>query len=195
MQKIGWNSWKLNTDAGRQWWTWSGNEADLGAQEEAFRYNKKENPNSGDRVYRSQKAGFLTDLPPSQIPFPDTLNDVLSKKAFQSAYKGIHFYKHLQADEGHWPGDYGGPMFLLPGLVIASYVTETPFPKAHQALMKQYFLNHQNDDGGWGSHLEGKSTMFGTVLQYVALRLLGAEKGSVEMLRARKWIIDNGGAT
>ena len=195
MQNREWNSWKLNTDKGRQWWTYLGEQSDFATQAKAFVYNKKENPNSGDRVYRAQKAGSLAELLPSQIPFPEDLKDTLSKKAFQAAYKGIHYYKHLQADEGHWPGDYGGPMFLLPGLVIASYVTETPFPPAHQALMKQYFLNHQNEDGGWGLHLEGKSTMFGTVLQYVALRLLGADKDSTEIARARKWILDNGGAT
>ena len=195
MQNTPQNSWKLNTDKGRQWWTYEGTKAEITGQSDAFRYNKKENPNSGDRVYRLQKAGSLTDLAPSQIPFPDGLKDILSKKTFQAAYKGIHFYKNLQSNEGHWPGDYGGPMFLLPGLVIASYVTETPFPMAHQALMKQYFLNHQNDDGGWGLHLEGKSTMFGTVLQYVALRLLGAKKEMAEIVKARKWILDNGGAT
>ena len=27
----------------------------------------------------------------------------------------------LQADDGHWPGDYGGPMFLMPGMIIALY--------------------------------------------------------------------------
>jgi len=27
----------------------------------------------------------------------------------------------MQADDGHWPGDYGGPMFLMPGMVIALY--------------------------------------------------------------------------
>lgn len=30
----------------------------------------------------------------------------------------------LQADDGHWPGDYGGPMFLMPGMVIALHTTE-----------------------------------------------------------------------
>lgn len=36
---------------------------------------------------------------------------------------GASFYESLQAEDGHWPGDYGGPMFLMPGLVIACYVT------------------------------------------------------------------------
>ena len=34
-------------------------------------------------------------------------------------------YSTLQQDDGHFPGDYGGPMFLMPGMVIACYVTGT----------------------------------------------------------------------
>ncbi len=195
MKKEGWNSWKLNTDKGRQRWTYEGFEVSEKAISEDFVYNKSENPNSGDRVYRTQQAPFLEDLAPSQIPFSANLETELGLKSFQAAYKGVHFYSTLQTEEGHWPGDYGGPMFLLPGLVIAAYVTETPFSVAQQALMKQYFLNHQNADGGWGLHLEGKSTMFGTALQYVALRLLGAGKNEPEITAARNWILKNGGAT
>ncbi len=195
LNKQGWNSWKLNTDAGRQRWSYVGERNNHGKVFEDFVYNKSENPNSADRVYRAQQVGLLTNLNPLHIPYPDNLEGEISHKAFQAAYKGIHFYSTLQTPEGHWPGDYGGPMFLLPGLVIASYVTETPFPESHQALMKQYFLNHQNPDGGWGLHLEGKSTMFGTVLQYVALRLLGMEKDTPQIINARQWILANGGAT
>jgi hypothetical protein len=36
---------------------------------------------------------------------------------------GASFYESLQAEDGHWPGDYGGPMFLMPGMVIACYTT------------------------------------------------------------------------
>jgi len=31
----------------------------------------------------------------------------------------------------------------------------------------------QNEDGGWGFHIEGHSTMFGSALSYIALRILG----------------------
>lgn len=27
----------------------------------------------------------------------------------------MDFYSRLQAEDGHWAGDYGGPLFLLPG--------------------------------------------------------------------------------
>lgn len=35
--------------------------------------------------------------------------------AVEAALKGMSFYSHLQAEDGHWAGDYGGPLFLLPG--------------------------------------------------------------------------------
>ncbi|RLA17536.1 MAG: hypothetical protein DRQ62_14845, partial [Gammaproteobacteria bacterium] len=89
---------------------------------------------------------------------------------------------------------YGGPLFLLPGLLIASYISDTPFPKPHQEMMKVYLFNHQHTDGGWGMHIEGEPTMFGTVMNYVSLRLLGVDKEDRRLQKASAWIKGNGGA-
>lgn len=81
---------------------------------------------------------------------------------------GLAFHTSLQVDDGHFAGDYGGPMFLLPGLVIACYVTgtmNTVLSPQHKAEMIRYLRNHQNADGGYGLHIEGHSTMFGTGLR------------------------------
>ncbi len=151
----------------------------------AFSFNKIPNLNSADLIYRESCVKDLnTNFPLGNSGVKDCLQWAVS------------YYQTLQADSsGHWPGDYGGPMFLAPGLVIASYVTESPLPMPQQVLIKQYFLNHQNEDGGWGLHIEDKSTMFGTVLQYVALRLLGMKANEPETVKARKWIHQQGGAT
>ncbi|KAI8563347.1 hypothetical protein RHMOL_Rhmol03G0104900 [Rhododendron molle] len=85
--------------------------------------------------------------------------------------KAIRLNRAIQSCDGHWPAENAGPMFFTPPL---------------------------NDDGGWGFYIEGHSTMIGSALSYVALRLLGegpddGENGA--MTKARKWILDNGGAT
>ncbi|XP_051113920.1 cycloartenol Synthase-like isoform X2 [Andrographis paniculata] len=115
--------------------------------------------------------------------------------------KGMRFYSSLQADDGHWPGDYAGPLFLIPPLIIALFIMDSlssTLSEECRREIRRYLYNHQNEDGGWGLHIEGHSTMFGTVLNYVALRLLGEEvDGQIDgaMSRARSWILDHGGAT
>jgi lanosterol synthase len=65
-------------------------------------------------------------------------------------------------------------MFLIPGLVIVMYITQTPFPFGYREQMIRYVKAKANrKNGGWGIHTEGESTVFGTSLNYVTLRLLG----------------------
>lgn len=91
-------------------------------------------------------------------------------------------------------GDYGGPMFLLPGLVYTCYITGTDLGEERRHEMKRYIRNHQNRDGGWGLHIEGESSMKGSTLNYVALRLLGEDAKSEAAIHGRKWIESHGGA-
>ncbi|CAA3021836.1 cycloartenol synthase 2-like isoform X2 [Olea europaea var. sylvestris] len=85
-------------------------------------------------------------------------------------------------------------------LVISLFVMDalnTILPEEHQKEICRYLYNHQNVDGGWGLHIEGHSTMFGTALNYVTLRLLGEDmrSGDGAIQKARTWILDHGGAT
>eukprot|EP00656_Telonema_subtile_P058648 TRINITY_DN9994_c0_g2_i3.p1 TRINITY_DN9994_c0_g2~~TRINITY_DN9994_c0_g2_i3.p1 ORF type:complete len:704 (-),score=190.97 TRINITY_DN9994_c0_g2_i3:164-2275(-) len=99
--------------------------------------------------------------------------------------------------DGHWAGDYGGPHFLMPGLVCVWYITgrmDELLSADHRAAMIHYMQVHQQADGGWGTHIESPSTMFGTVLNYVALRLLGEPPASEFSVRGRAFIQGQGGA-
>ncbi|KAI0319638.1 terpene synthase [Amylostereum chailletii] len=128
------------------------------------------------------------DLNLPALPKPSTPLD--------AARNGYTFYKHLQANDGHWAGEYGGPLFLTPGLVIGSYVTGMSFKEEERLEMIRYLFNHAHpDDGGWGLHIEGPSTMFGTALNYVAIRLLGVPADHPVAVRARATMHKLGGAT
>ncbi|KAI5478948.1 lanosterol synthase [Pseudohyphozyma bogoriensis] len=116
----------------------------------------------------------------------------------KAAQKGYDFYKRLQSDDGHWSGQYGGPMFLLPGIVIAMYVTKQPIPEEWKIEISRYLFNTQrhggHDDQGWGIHTESKSSVFGTGLNYVVLRLLGVDAEHPMMVKARGTLHQLGGA-
>ena len=76
-----------------------------------------------------------------------------AKTPLEAARNGYEYYKHLQAHDGHWPGEYGGPMFLIPGITIGSYVTGVPFTDEERLEMIRYLMNHANEDGGWGMYV------------------------------------------
>ncbi len=125
------------------------------------------NPNSSDRLFRRQmmarNGGRVNEGSRRAVPLD----------AAECLREGAEFYTTLQTDDGHWAGDYGGPMFLMPGLVITAAVAGVDLGVHHRAAMTTYLLNHQQLDGGWGLHIESPSTMFGTVMNYVTLRLVG----------------------
>lgn len=72
------------------------------------------------------------------------------------------------------------------------------FPKEHRKEILRYIYYHQNEDGGWGLHIEGHSTMFCTTLSYICMRILGeGPDGGLNnaCARGRKWILDHGSVT
>lgn len=96
-----------------------------------------------------------TDLDKYWLGLPLDIPDLPPPKdALGAARNGYTFYKHLQADDGHWPGEYGGPMFLLPGLVIGSYVSGMGFTLVQRLEMVRYLINRAHpEDGGWGMYV------------------------------------------
>ncbi|KAJ6732648.1 TERPENE CYCLASE/MUTASE FAMILY MEMBER [Salix koriyanagi] len=201
------SSWptSVNNHLGRQVWEFC---PQLGSPDEllqlqnarlSFQAQRFDKKHSADLLMRFQfeKENPCVNLP--QIKVKD--DEYVTEEAVTTTLRrAVNFYRTIQAHDGHWPGDYGGPMFLLPGLIITLSITgalNAVLSKEHQREMCRYLFNHQNRDGGWGLHIEGPSTMFGTCLNYVTLRLLGegAEGGDGAMERGHKWILVHGGAT
>lgn len=114
----------------------------------------------------------------------------------EAAENGFGYYSQVaQSPDGHFAGEYGGPLFLLPGLVIGCYVTHSPFPDEWRIEITRYLKAKQNKDGGWGLHIAGPSTVFGTSCNYVVLRLLGNPPDLPFMTKARNLLHTLGGTT
>lgn len=108
---------------------------------------------------------------------------------------GLDVLARTQEASGAWAGDYGGPLFLLPNLVAGCYIAGIDLEPRVRAGMVRYTRGQQREDGGWGLHVEGPSMVYGTVLNYVALRLLGEPAEDPALSRARDFLLRHGGAT
>ncbi|KZV28816.1 beta-amyrin synthase [Dorcoceras hygrometricum] len=151
------------------------------------------------RMQLKKESGIdLMGIPPVRVGENE---EITYEKATVSVKKALRLTRAVQASDGHWPAENSGPMFFTPPLIIALYISgtiNTHLTSEHRKEMIRFFYNHQNEDGGWGFYIEGHSTMIGSVLSYVALRLLGEGAdldGNGAVSRARKWILDHGGAT
>ncbi|ORY28503.1 terpenoid cyclases/protein prenyltransferase alpha-alpha toroid [Naematelia encephala] len=117
------------------------------------------------------------------------------KTPLDAARNGLKFYKELQSEDGHFATEYGGPLFLLPGLIIALQVTGQTLTVEESLEIRRYLLNKRRKEGGWGLHTAAPPTVFGTVMNYVALRLLGMGPDEGPMTEIRALIHKMGGAT
>lgn len=163
--------WRLKVETGRHVWHY------LKTDEQCQQWPQTD----------EDKFWLGIDIGAPTLPTPNTPLD--------AAKNGFEFYRRIQSSDGHWSAAYGGPLFLMPGLVIGMYVTQTPIPQEWRIEMKRYLLNKANKDGGWGLHTAGPSTVFGTACNYVVCRLLGMEADHPAMIRARAKLHSLGGAT
>eukprot|EP00177_Eucheuma_denticulatum_P001476 GFKZ01002649.1.p1 GENE.GFKZ01002649.1~~GFKZ01002649.1.p1 ORF type:complete len:735 (+),score=83.88 GFKZ01002649.1:52-2256(+) len=191
--------WRLNVERGRQWWTFNpaetppdGFDKALKQARSAYTENRFTRQHSSDKILRLLASyDLLNNGTEGRLkPVPETLKNPVDRVL----HKAVAYYSTLQTGDGHWAGDYGGPMFLLPGMVIAMYVANMPFEGETRKELVRYLKNHQNSDGGFGLHIEHKSTMFGSAMNYVAMRLLGVASDDDACVKGREWILRNGGA-
>ncbi|XP_058208022.1 dammarenediol II synthase-like [Rhododendron vialii] len=201
-----------NNYVGRQIWEF---EPDAGTPEEReaveqarqeykdnFKKDRTRAPPCADLLMRMQlkKENKNIDLSILAMRLAET-EDVKYETVTTALKKAIRLNRAIQSSDGHWPAENSGPMFFTPPLIIIMYISgaiNTILTAEHKKELIRYIYLHQNDDGGWGFYIEGHSTMIGSALSYVALRLLGegpddGENGA--MTKGREWILDNGGAT
>lgn len=138
------------------------------------------------------------DLPSDTEDHPepaDTFQEVIRRAG--------GFHSRLQTKAGCWTADLSCIFFVTPMLLIAWYITGARITEAVAVALTNHAFAIQADDGGWPTYLDQKmprgnespSTLMGTLLMYVALRLLGLPARDPRMVRARENFLGLGGAT
>ncbi|KAL5718241.1 myb-like DNA-binding protein bas1 [Ranunculus cassubicifolius] len=195
---VGRQTWEFDPDAGTP-----EERAEVEIARQQFYENRYKVKICGDVLLKLQmlkENGHKFDLSTPSVKLGE--DEIVTNDAVATTLrKAVRFVSTMQTSDGHWGAEIAGPLFYMPPLVFTLYITgmlDTIFPAEHKMEILRYMYCHQNEDGGWGLHIEGHSTMFGTTLNYICMRMLGeGPSGGLNNAceRARQWIIEHGGVT
>ncbi|KAI6857897.1 oxidosqualene-lanosterol cyclase [Hortaea werneckii] len=162
--------WRLTVNAGRHDWTYRTEATESVSIPQTFR----------ERYWLGKSVSLPQQIQPSN--------------ADQALAGGWNFLKQLQTESGTWGCNCDGPLFVTSGMVFAMYFTGNKIDNHTSSEMCRYLVNTANDDGGWGLFLDSPSTVFGTTVNYIMLRMLGLPANHAVCVKARGLLIAMGSA-
>src|SRR5580704_7471384 len=100
----------------------------------------------------------------------------------------------LQHPDGYWCGELEADSMLESDYIFMHTLLGTGDRGKMERAVNE-ILRHQNDDGGWSIYPHGPSIISLGVKAYFALKLMGWPADHPVLVKARKWILANGGVT
>ncbi|AFL88262.1 squalene-hopene cyclase [Terriglobus roseus DSM 18391] len=97
-----------------------------------------------------------------------------------------------QHADGYWCGELEADVMLEADYIFLHTLLGTGDPGKMQRAMNE-ILRHQNDDGGWSLYPGGPSNINYGVKAYHALKLMGWSQDDPILVKAREWVLANGG--
>lgn len=120
-----------------------------------------------------------------------------------TARRAIEALLSLQHEDGHWCGELEGDSILESEYILMKFILgqeHEPMadgsdgPRQLQRIAAYMRSLQRAEDGGWGQYPGSGPDLSATVKAYFALKLLGDDVEAAHMSRARRLIIELGGA-
>jgi squalene-hopene/tetraprenyl-beta-curcumene cyclase len=97
-----------------------------------------------------------------------------------------------QHPDGYWCGELEADSMLESDYIFMHTLLGTGDPGKMERAVNE-ILRHQNEDGGWSLYPGGPSNISYGVKAYLALKIMGWSKDHPVMVKAREWVLTNGG--
>ncbi len=97
-----------------------------------------------------------------------------------------------QHSDGYWCGELEADSMLESDYIFMHTLLGTGDAGKMERAVNE-ILRHQNDDGGWSLYPGGPSNISYGVKAYLALKIMGWSVDHPVMVKAREWVLANGG--
>ena len=124
-------------------------------------------------------------------------NDSLSKdlisnldSSIKSAKSKLHEQQH---DDGHWVYELEADCTIPAEYILMNHFAGEIDDKTEEKIAA-YLRTQQNEEGGWSLYTGGNFDLSCSVKTYFSLKLIGDDQHEEHMIRAKKMILNHGGA-
>lgn len=128
-----------------------------------------------------------------QILRDHSLRSFVDERLDQAIVSARHALLRRQHPEGYWCFDLEADCTIPAEYIMMMHFMDE-IDAELEAKLAVYLRSHQGDDGGWPLFHGGKSDLSCSVQTYYALKLAGDSPDATHMVKARKVILDAGGA-
>jgi squalene-hopene/tetraprenyl-beta-curcumene cyclase len=139
----------------------------------------------------SERSGPKQAASSTAVPRFGRIDATLGEVDFATA-RSCDYLLAQQHPDGYWCGELEADSMLEADYIFAHTLLGTGDPGRLQRAMNEIW-RYQNSDGGWAIYPGGPSNISLSVKCYFAGKLVGLSPGEPAMVRAREWILANGG--
>ena len=118
--------------------------------------------------------------------------DVAIDVVRDSIARSVQWLFGQQHPEGYWVGELEADVMLEADYIFMHKLLGTGDPGKLERAVNE-ILRHQNEDGGWSLYPGGPSNINYGVKAYHALKLMGWSAEHPVLVKAREWVLANGG--
>ena len=111
-----------------------------------------------------------------------------ARRALQDA---VEFSFHSQQPDGHWVAEVSADVTFTAQYIMFKYAMG--FDLSDADALQPWLLQDQKPDGSWALAPKHPGNISTSTEAYLALKILGLGQDHPAMLRARSWIVANGG--
>ncbi len=127
------------------------------------------------------------ELPVTPLFSVERLNEAIRKTR-------DHFL-NIQNEKGYWVFDLEADTTIPSEYILLQRFLGSEIPDTLKLRFGNYLRNRQLENGGWPLYHEGEADISASVKAYFALKQLGDVPDASHMRRARKYILEQGGAS
>lgn len=119
---------------------------------------------------------------------------VVAQRLDASIGRAARALANLQREDGHFVFELEADATIPAEYVLMRHYLGEPVDSGLEAKIAAYLRRIQSPDGGWPLFHEGPSHVSASVKAYFALKMIGTPIDAPHMVRAREWILSQGGA-